>query len=203
LNSLTKCRACLDLKIAEPGNLKPEPKPYVHFDVEGRWRPKRVDVLFVAESPPCNSRHSYFYNPDPCRKTGLRKEVLPRLKLDSLESFKDSGFFLIDTIKCRLCKEKGGRISKKILYGIAETCSQRFLLKEIQQLKPNTIFVLGNTARYALSQVAQFEELARHRVTESFSTNLSDYHVILCPFPGGLTRQHTRKIDLAFEKIRH
>ncbi|MCW3984899.1 MAG: uracil-DNA glycosylase family protein [Candidatus Bathyarchaeota archaeon] len=104
----------------------------------------------------------------------------------------------MDTIKCRLNKS----IKKKVLYRIAKTCSKRFLLKEIKQLKPNTVFILGNTAKYALEQTADFEELVQHRITQNYDTSLSGYRVIVCPFPGGLTRKWTNEIDSAFMKIR-
>lgn len=197
-DEIRKCTRCIDLKLVSYDKLNADQKPYVQFDVERSWKPGKVDVLFVAESPPWNGKQRYFYNPVAEKRINLRTEVLSRLNLNKLEVFNERGYFLIDTIKCRLNKS----IKKKVLYRIAKTCSQRFLLKEIKQLKPNTVFILGNTAKYALEQTADFEELVQHRITQDYDTNLSGYRVIVCPFPGGLTRKWTNEIDSAFMKIR-
>jgi hypothetical protein len=38
-------------------------KPYLRFQVEEKWRPSHVKVLFVAESPPWD-KERYFYKQD-------------------------------------------------------------------------------------------------------------------------------------------
>lgn len=199
-DKIGKCTKCVDRGLASSDRLKTHQKPYIHFHVERNWKPPdAVDVLFIAESPPCNGKQRYFYNPRVAeRKTDLRREVLSRLELKRLEDFRHEDYFVIDTIKCRLCKP----IKKKALYELAETCSRRFLLTEIRQLEPNTVFVLGDTARYALSQTTDFKELEKYKITEEFDACLSGYRVILCPFPGPQTRKWTNKIDRAFARLR-
>lgn len=197
-DKIRECTKCIDLGLTSPDKLKIHQKPYVRFKVEEKWKPSKIDVLFVAESPPCNGEQRYFYNLGvEEKKNDLRNEVKSRLDLDRLEDFKKKGYFLIDTIECRVCKP----IKKKVLYKIAVTCSRRFLLKEIGHLRPNTIFVFGSTAKHALQQTTDFAELTLHKITHDYDARLSNYRVILCPFPGGLTRKWTREINRAFTKI--
>ncbi len=54
LSELEKCKRCVDLGIADSNRLRTSQKPYVKFEVERKWRPNRVSVLFIAESPPKN-----------------------------------------------------------------------------------------------------------------------------------------------------
>lgn len=199
-DSIENCRICLDIGLAKSDTLKSDQKPYVYFNVEKYWKPDKVEVLLIAESPPCNGNQRYFYNPEVTEKrTNLRKEVLSRLHLEKLEDFRKEGYFLIDTIKCRLCKPIKKRM---LLYQIAETCSQRFLIEEIRQLKPNTVFILGNTARLTLGKFPEFEELRRQKITSGYEAELSGYHVILCPYPGGQTKKYKDETNHAFEKLR-
>lgn len=100
------CRECLELGIVTLDRLNVEQKPYVKFGVEQKWKPSIIKVLFIAESPPWNGKQRYFYNSSLLEKRGLRKEVLKYLNLTSLEEFMEKGYFLIDTIKCRLNKSR-------------------------------------------------------------------------------------------------
>jgi uracil-DNA glycosylase len=127
----------------------------------------------------------------------LRSEVLKRLNVKKLEDFKEKGYFLIDTIKCRICKP----IKKKSLYTIAKTCSKKFLKKEIRQMKPKIIFILGNTAKYALGELPEFKELKKVKITSGYKAELSGYQVILCPYPGGQTRKYENQISRAFREM--
>jgi uncharacterized phage protein (TIGR02220 family) len=173
-------------------------KPYLRFQVEKKWRPSHVKVLFVAESPPWD-KERYFYKQDMTGNgTNLQKELFRYLNLTSLEEFKARGYYLIDAIKCRLNKRNGKeQVPKTVLAACAET----FLLDEIEELKPTTIFALGNSAKKALQNLPTFKELAKHRVTEGFDETISGYRVILSVYPGGKTRGHTELIKKAFSKI--
>jgi len=183
-----------------------EDKPYALFSVEEKWLPKRrINVLFIAESPPWNGKQSYFYNQAEDKKsTNLRKETLKRLNL-SLETFKHEGYFLIDSIKCRLNKQTKTRVP----YEVLKTCSAKFLSREIHNLKPKTIFVLGDSARKALKglqenpEFSEFKDLANHKITENYEKTLSGYRVILCVYPGGQTRKYESNIKRSFAKIKH
>lgn len=202
------------MSFESPNRLNTSEKPYVKFQVEQRWIRKdkegkpNISVLFIAESPPWNGKQNYFYNPDtPKKRSGLRVEVFKRLNIDSLKQFKSNGYFLIDSIKCRLkkraiinVKEKSLPVPQKAL----KTCSEQFLRREIKELKPKIIFVLGGSAKKALQQYSEFRKLQFHSVTEKddFDEELSKYRVILCPFPSrwNLLR-YKDKINRAFSKI--
>jgi len=200
-DEIEKCTRCLDIGIAGSSRLNTDQKPYVKFDVERKWRPSRVRVLFIAESPPRNRKQRYFYNSSADSKGGLREEVLRYLNMRSLEEFRDKGCYLIDAIKCRL--NKSSQLKSPLrLNKIVEKCASQFLVREIEDLKSETVFVLGNTAKKALGSFPEFQELKKYRITEDYDQELNACRIILCVFPGGQTRLHTDKIKRAFDKIR-
>lgn len=191
------CRKCFDSEFSNRLNFVE--KPFVKFQVEEIWKPEQVKVLFVAESPPWNGKQSYFYNQNQGdNRTNLRKEVLSLLNLKSLEEFKTKGYYLIDVIKCRLNKKVKKNIPKEAI----TTCSHQFLEKEIKQLKPKKIFVLGNTAKKALQITPKFKELTYHKVTDNYEAALSGHQIILSAYPGGQTRKYQNKIKEAFAKLK-
>ena len=69
--------------------LKTNNKPYGFFRVD-KNESNKVDVLFIAESPPWDrlGNQPYFYNNAYLAKSGLRREVLRHLGLESLDDFK-------------------------------------------------------------------------------------------------------------------
>lgn len=135
---IENCRQC-----KQYANIKIDftEKPYVAFEVEKRWLPGKVKVLFLAESPPWN-KERYFYKTDMTgNKTHLQKEVLGYLNLASLSEFKEKGYMLIDAIKCRLNKQTNQHVPALVL----GNCTDRFLQKELELFNPCTVFVLGNS----------------------------------------------------------
>ncbi len=84
---------------------------------------------------------------------------------------------------------------------VLEVCSARFLRREISELDPKVIFVLGNSAKHVLQQLPEFRDLQYHKVTDDYDKMLSGYRVILCVYPGGQTRQHKSRIRLTFSKV--
>lgn len=189
------CHKCIDLE--SDNRLITNNKPYVKFQVEQKWKPKKVKVLFIAESPPWNGKQRYFYNETNEKRTNLRKEVLHHLNLKTLEEFRREGYLMIDAIKCRLNKKGKKKVPKQVL----QNCSEKFIIKEIKSSNPPTIFVLGNSAKQALQQHPEFQELQHYKVTEDFDRKLSGYRVILSVYPGGQTRAHKSKIRQDFSKI--
>ena len=202
-NEIQNCTKCLNDEIVGSDRLNTDQKPYVLFNVERKWKPDRVKVLFIAESPPSNGKQRYFYNPEVIEKrTNLRKEILKYLNLDSLKEFKNKDHFLVDTIKCRLNKSKKIKTPLRIT-SISKSCAEQFLRREIEELKPHTIFVLGNTAKKALQRFSEFKELKEHKITEEHDEKLSGYRVILCVFPNRRTEgKYRNQIRRAFAKIR-
>jgi len=186
------------LEFEKQERINPVEKPFAKYKVEEKWQRKPIEVLFVAESPPWNGKQRYFYNQDVDeQRTNLRKEVLEHLQLNSLDEFKGKGFALIDAIKCRLNKRQKKNVPLKIL----EVCSARFLRREISELNPKVIFVLGNSAKHALQQLPEFQDLQHHKVTGEYDKMLSGCRVILCIYPGGQTRQHKSRIRLTLSKV--
>lgn len=191
---ISNCHKCAGI---EENRLKTDDKPYVKFQVEQKWRPEKIKVMFVAESPPWNGKQRYFYNEIDEKRINLRKEVLKHLNLKSLKDFKEEGYFLIDAIKCRLNKKRKKKVPRQVL----QNCSNQFLMNEIMSLKPLTIFVLGKSAKQALQQHMEFQDLQNHKVTEDYDKKLSGYRVILSIYPGGQTRTYQPKIEKDFSKL--
>ena len=198
-NEIRRCTKCIDQRYANKDRLVTSEKPFVKFNVWKKWKPDgNVTVLFVAESPPWNGKQRYFCNLDVVEKrTNLRKEVLKYLKLESLKDFRTRGYFLTDAVKCRLNKSRKPNVPSKVL----KTCADYFLKREIIDLKPETIFVLGNSAKQALSRFPEFRELENHKITDDFDMNLSGYCVILCVYPGAQNGAHINQIKRSFAKI--
>ena len=203
-DEIAACQECINLDCAY--RLKINEKPYVVFEVAEKWLPNgRVNVLFVAESPPWNGEQRYFYNTlRTGKQAGLRKEVLKHLNCPSLEAFKGKGYFLVDAIKCRLNKKDNSTVPSKVL----EQCRAKFLGKEIMLLRPEVIFVLGNSGKKALEglhsrpEFSEFIDLGEHKVTENYDKALSGFRVILCAHPGGQTRNYEKNIRQAFSRIK-
>lgn len=195
---IQRCTRCIDECLASPDRLNTSEKAYVKFDVEKTWKPEKVNVLFIAESPPWNGKQRYFYREDIVEnRTGLRKEVLKHLGLDSLKEFKSEGYFLVDAIKCRLNKSKRKSVPRRVL----RTCANQFLHTEITGLKPATIFILGNSSKHAVEEFSEFQDLKKHKIKDDYDKNLSGYRVILCPYPGAQNRACINETKRSFSEI--
>ncbi|MGD6934197.1 MAG: uracil-DNA glycosylase family protein [Candidatus Bathyarchaeia archaeon] len=193
---IEKCQLCQ--QHSKDGKIDFTEKPYVTFQVEERWVPKKVEVLFLAGSPPW-SKDRYFYKTAmKGNKTHLQKEVLCYLELASLSEFKEKGYLVIDAIKCRLNKQVTEHVPQEVL----SCCTRRFLQKEIDRFNPGTIFVLGNSAKHALEQLPCFEELKNHKISEDFDRVVAGRRVIFCVYPGGKTRMHVNSIKRSFGKLK-
>lgn len=191
IENCQQCRQCTTVKIDFTE------KPYVVFEVEKCWLPDRVKVLFLAESPPwCRER--YFYKTDMTgNMTHLQKEVLGYLNLASLTEFRAKGYLLIDAIKCRLNKQTNQHVPTPVL----SNCTNLFLQKELNRFNPETIFVLGNSAKNALQMLPCFETLKNHRISEDFDGAIAGRRVIFCVYPGGKTRMYVKSIQRSFDKL--
>jgi uracil-DNA glycosylase len=197
-DEIRKCTKCIDIGLVASDRLNTSRKPYVQFDVEGKWRPDKVKVLFIAESPPWNGKQRYFYNQTVVEnRTNLQKEVREYLGLKSLEEFRSEGYFLIDAIKCRLNKSEKKSVPRRVL----RTCANKFLHKEITDLRPATIFILGNSSKHAVEEFSEFQDLKKHEIRDDYDKNLLGYRVILCPYPGAQTRTCINEIKRSFSKI--
>ncbi|HJX24008.1 MAG TPA: uracil-DNA glycosylase family protein [Candidatus Bathyarchaeia archaeon] len=140
-------------------------KPSVQFKLYPRWRLRKVKALFVAEAPPWLKKGEaprYFYNHKVYN--GMRRMLLAQLGIGDygergLEEFKDRGYLLSDTVKCRLFTKDG------VPEPVAERCVTNFLSDEILLLNPEKIFLLGGTALrgmvHSLMEGGHFREAER------------------------------------------
>ena len=179
-----------------------KPKPYVKFDVLEKWKPAKLKVLFIAESPPKDGDEGYFYNE---KTEGRLKDKIFNL-LDireetaekELQRFKERNFFLIDTVKCRLDKSKRKSVPQRVI----KRCAENFLQKEIDDLKPGKICVLGRTALNGLRALTTFRRglIKIRKITEHCGKELtiSGYEIILCVFPSNRNRKYLSCMESVF-----
>ena len=179
-----------------------KPKPYVKFNVFEGWRPTKVKVLFIAESPPKDGDDGYFYN----EKTEgrLKDKIFNLLDIHEekaekgLQRFKQRNFFLIDTVKCRLDKSKRKSVPQRVI----KRCAENFLQKEIDDLKPDKICVLGRTALEGLKALTTFRIGLNEirKITEHCGKKLtiSGYETIICVFPSNRNRKYQSCIKSVF-----
>ena len=185
LQNLDSCRYCGE---ESKEYLKDFIKPCIEFRAHDDWKPEEVSVLFIAESPPGHESR-YFYNLGTPNLT--RKKLLELLEMPDLSNFKKKGYFLTDTIKCRLWKHGHGFPSY-----IAGNCAKRFLRDEIRRLKPEKIVLLGKTAKEGVQQFPEFEELRSYNKVKDYCGKkilTKDCTVIMYAFP----RQRSPKVKEA------
>jgi hypothetical protein len=102
------------------------------------YRPKRVRLLFVGESPPASGR--FFYQADSGLYRAIRRTFMrafPEIrKEDFLATFRDLGCYLID-----LCSEPVDDLEVKQRKRICGT-GESHLARTIRRLQPETIVTL-------------------------------------------------------------
>lgn len=146
-------------------------KPSLYHKAQ-RFRPTKTKVLFIAESPPSLRKglekdlEPYFYNENfkTTRNTlrGVLLEVLGisgENPLQELEKFRDEGYFLIDTIKCRISKKE---IKGKNWRDLVKDCASTHVLDEIIGLEPEKVCLLGQTALEGVKTLHGFEILRKY-----------------------------------------
>ena len=149
----------------------PEFKPSLYFKAQ-RFRPRKIRVLFITESPPSLRKglekdlQPYFYNEN-FKTAGntLRGVLLEVLEisdenpLQELEKFRDEGYFLIDAMKCRVSKKE---IERRYWKDLVKDCALTHLSNEIIDLGPEKICLLGQTALEGVKMLAGFGVLRKH-----------------------------------------
>lgn len=186
--------------------VRPFVKPCSQLDIYTNWKPDPVKVVFLAEAPPGKSE-GYFY--DHRSHLGyaetLRKALFDFLELDSpntkgnLVQFKRRGYLLLDAVKCR-CKKKGGQPPT----GVRRTCATRWLGRELHEIPGAArIVVLGRTALLGLSEVEEFEQLARCSVIDNCGEvrEIADRTVLIWPFPNWRNEDTFRPHLTTFKKF--
>jgi len=170
-----------------------------------KWKPPKVKVLCIAESPPKNGDNSYFYNEK--TKGGLKNKLFNLLDIHEetvekqLQRFKEK-FFLIDAIKCRL--DKSQRISPPTY--VIKRCAENFLQQEIDYLRPDKICVLGGTALEGLKVLTtlrkELNQIGKITAYCGKELAISGYNIILCAFPSDRNRKYQSCIESVFSRLK-
>lgn len=181
--------------------------PHEKYNVDELWRPRPVDVLFLAEGPSWHSSGPYFYDPEYDYNRGkIGKTIFHHLRIqgknrkEQLEEFKDRGYFFTDVIKCVYDKNK-----KSITREIIEFSAKEFLQKDLAELSPKVIFLLGKTPLIAMKSLDSYKEgLSDHEsITKSCGTSVevSGREIIFCVFPSSRNLIYRDRIQKAFKLI--
>lgn len=139
--------------------------PYEKFNkniakIRKKWRPKKVKVLFVGESPPAER---FFYECDSKLYKAIKKafEKARGKEFDSdeefLQFFKSKGCYLED-----LCDRRGlHRFERKIRREIRKRC-EPLLARRIEKLKPNKIVVVMKSIKDNVLNAIRFSKLDKY-----------------------------------------
>ena len=120
--------------------------------MNAKYIPETIKILFVAESPPwafTNDRTAYFYaSGEKIAYGGLGYYMIPILfdekittKEQFLQKFKESGFYLIDMVKCPINK-----LSKKEKKEAIKHCA-KYLDVELHSLTFQKAVFIGKIGR--------------------------------------------------------
>ncbi len=179
--------------------------PLQRYRVYGKWKPKRVKVLLLAESPPWRKESAYFYNEH--LSGGLSEVVFNLLKIkgesksEKLREFKRRQFFLTDTVKCVFEKSQTGSIPQELI----RYSAREILQEEILALQPRFILALGATALAGLKQIGRFSSvLSRYRsitMGSGKSVRAGKTTLILSVFPNDRNRRYEKSISSAFHMV--
>lgn len=174
--NLLECNKCENFskKYSSSAIIHTRLKPSIDYNISF-WQPNKVKILFIAESPPFHStkinkiNDSYFYNPNESQRVfGAQSPLIGTLswnlfwlldinnnlsKEKKLQQFKGLGCYLVDAIKCRAQRYNRKNIINKTI----KNCSL-FLSKEISELNPNMIVVMGERSLYAIKNCFSFLE---------------------------------------------
>jgi hypothetical protein len=119
--------------------------------MNAKYIPETIKILFVAESPPwafTNDRTAYFYAPgEKIAHGGLGYYMIPILfkekiitKEQFLQKFKESGFCLIDMVKCPINKLTKVEKEKAI-----KSCA-KYLNEELHSLNFGKAIFIGKSS---------------------------------------------------------
>jgi len=206
------------------GTIHIDNKPNILFNASF-WRPDKVNILFIAESPPFHSKKAniandgYFYNPNESQRFygspspllgTLSWNLFKLVKIDSklakqqkLERFKDLNCYYTDAVKCRV-----ERFNNKIIINkTVKNCSE-YLQEEIVEVKPAAIVIMGSSALNALKCFSPFkEELQNSKLnilaeeTRKQPIVIQNSALFFIPLPIWRNRAYLEIIDDTFEQL--
>ncbi len=190
------------------------------------WKPYEIKVLFLAESPPFHStksnavNDSYFYNHNESQRfLGAPSPLLGTLswnlfwliginnklpKKEKLEEFREKSCYYINAVKCR-----AERYNKKNLINRTVKNCSFFLEREIKDLKPKTIVVLGERALYGLKCCELFKSsILSNSInflleeTKKQPLRIQDFKLFFLPLPLWRNRQYLESMQSIFKMIK-
>lgn len=199
-------------------------KPNLEYKAD-LWKPYEIKVLFLAESPPFHSKNSktvndsYFYNhTESQRFLGAPSPLLGTLswnlfwllgisnklsKKEKLEEFREKSCYYVNVVKCRT--ERYDR--KNLINRTVKNCSF-FLEKEIKDLEPKSIVVLGERALYGLKCCEEFKNSISSNSINSLLEEtkkqpiiIGDNKLYFLPLPIWRNRQYLESIQSLFKLI--
>jgi hypothetical protein len=149
------------------------------------FRPKKVRILFVGESPPASGR--FFYRADSGLYRAIREafvKAFPNLReADFLKSFRNLGCYLVD-----LCAPPVDRLSPNARRKACRAGEPR-LTKSIHSFRPEIVIVVVRS-------------IARNVQRSESEANWSGRHFEL-PYPGRWIRHRAAFINRLVPILRH
>jgi hypothetical protein len=141
--------------------------------------PAKVKLLFIGWNPPgpshfWNNRGDNFLND----MTWVFEQLGWLHKSDLWQVFGESSFYLVHAVKCWQ--------EAKFLWnvpGLVETCPRNLLLKNIEELNPETICAMGKLPHKALSTIWPSEVPAKISLGKGWCKNVQGRKVIITTFP--------------------
>ncbi len=131
------CILCLSLGI----NFEIEREENLRYAYQ--YKPEKVKILWIVESPPKSVPPRYFYRPELTRFDSLFRETMKALnipisnpKSTALKEFQSRGNFLIDSMKCPADKSNAHLKPQMRI-----NCSS-ILKEEILSLNPENILII-------------------------------------------------------------
>ena len=188
--------------------------------------PRRVKVLFVAESPPWAAGRCEIAEPADCRNPGYpyfwndRYDAPNRLgaaplacrfaenlfvllgldgtsRRENLDLFTGAGFYLVDTVRCIVRKNRRPAIPADLV----RMSAREILAPDIAALAPEYVVALGNTALAGLKCIEPYTSAlsGAGRITGLSMEAIFEECGLLClPYPGGRNRRYLDRIRAGF-----
>jgi uracil-DNA glycosylase len=182
IGKIKSCDLCKS--IIFKGSVNVSEKPYIKYKVYEERIPNTIKCLFIAESPPGDVNTFFYY---PYTDNFLRKRLLRLLGIHvdgekGLQEFKRRGYFLIDTVECRVKKTSGGAIPREVIKNCKPILSAKIEIVRTRGAKK--IVVLGSTALEALKML-KFTELLGKSVTKNCGEVVESkgFEIFILPLP--------------------
>lgn len=172
---ILNCKLCQSLGI----NFEKEREENLRYAYQ--YKPEKVKILWIVESPPKSVPARYFYRPELTRFDSLFRETMKALNIPisnpksaALKEFQSRGNFLIDSMKCPADKSNAHLKPQMRI-----NCSS-ILNEEILSLDPENILIIKADVYYPV--INQLIEIDRLNPEKNISVRVLNKNSI--PFPG-------------------